>query len=410
MKKFHCCVSIFLFCIWGYVLVHAHQAQLNLQTPVSFPPPSQPQPPLASVPPPSQPPPLQRQPRPQPRPQPQPQPRPRPQPEPNHESFAPMELNLTNFGFLSLLPGTWTGYGFNIIALPNFDSRAPSTGPSNFRVLLSQTTEILSFTPIGGGIPNRGSMLNLENGTSSSAGFFNESGQADIEMFGLQYRQDVNQTNTRSGTPEGIHTEVGTWLNVPGSDYPPQGPTLVRMATIPHGNAFTAQSTFATKMFGGPIIDDGEDSFPFVVTDGGLQETLITDLNYLEPYLTTENLPDGITPEIVRYPNLLLKKAIVNQNITETIVFILTTDPERGGAGGVVNIPFVQRNADVKVVEATFWIETVEELDGTTFLQLQYSQTTYLDFLGIRWPHISIATLVKANAPFQKSPSTYGHY
>jgi hypothetical protein len=28
-------------------------------------------------------------------------------------------------------------------------------------------------------------------------------------------------------------------------------------------------------------------------------------------------------------------------------------------------------------------------------MQLQYTQTIILDFLGIHWPHISVATLVK---------------
>jgi hypothetical protein len=33
--------------------------------------------------------------------------------------------------------------------------------------------------------------------------------------------------------------------------------------------------------------------------------------------------------------------------------------------------------------------------DGTRFLQLQYSQTVILDFFGLNWPHIAVATLVK---------------
>jgi hypothetical protein len=33
--------------------------------------------------------------------------------------------------------------------------------------------------------------------------------------------------------------------------------------------------------------------------------------------------------------------------------------------------------------------------DGSTFLQLQYTQQVTLDFLGINWPHIQVATLVK---------------
>lgn len=331
-------------------------------------------------------------------PSPSPSPTPSPSPGP---SPTPTPLN---FGFLSFLPGTWVGTGFNMIALPNFDSRPPSTGPSNFRVLLSTTTEILSFTTIGGAIPNRGSILTLNNLTSG--------GQPDINLFGLQYRQDVNQTNTVNGKPAGIHTEVGTWLNIPATTVQPvQGPTLVRMATIPHGDSLLAQSTFALAVAGGPQIGP-VDSFPFVVStvNGEEVETLITDLVYLAPYLTTVGLPPGITPNIVRNPNLLLSRAIANQTILETIVFGINTNQAEGGAGGVVNIPFVTRNANVAQLEATFWIETVQRADGTTFLQLQYTQTTYLDFLGIRWPHISIATLVKQNPPADTSPCSASHH
>jgi hypothetical protein len=46
-------------------------------------------------------------------------------------------------------------------------------------------------------------------------------------------------------------------------------------------------------------------------------------------------------------------------------------------------------------MDAIFWIETVQLADGSSFLQLQYVQRVILDFLGIHWPHISVATLVK---------------
>ncbi len=60
-----------------------------------------------------------------------------------------------------------------------------------------------------------------------------------------------------------------------------------------------------------------------------------------------------------------------------------------------INIPFVTRNANATQMDAIFWIETVKQPDGTETLQLQYTQTVILNFLGIDWPHISVATLVK---------------
>jgi hypothetical protein len=46
-------------------------------------------------------------------------------------------------------------------------------------------------------------------------------------------------------------------------------------------------------------------------------------------------------------------------------------------------------------MDAIFWIETVQQADGSHFLQLQYTQRVILNFLNIDWPHISVSTLVK---------------
>jgi hypothetical protein len=74
--------------------------------------------------------------------------------------------------------------------------------------------------------------------------------------------------------------------------------------------------------------------------------------------------------------------------------------------GGILNIPFVNTNADAISLDAIFWIETVVPPPevGEPFLQLQYTQTVILKFPPgpagpnnppINWPHISVATLVK---------------
>jgi hypothetical protein len=66
------------------------------------------------------------------------------------------------------------------------------------------------------------------------------------------------------------------------------------------------------------------------------------------------------------------------------------------GGGGVENIPFLTTNANAATVLATFWIEKVKHPSGFGhFLQLQYVQTVLLNFLGLSWPHVSVATLVK---------------
>ena len=61
-----------------------------------------------------------------------------------------------------------------------------------------------------------------------------------------------------------------------------------------------------------------------------------------------------------------------------------------------MNIPFIIANANAADLKATFWIEKVLQPDNVSkFMQLQYTQTVVLNFDGIDWPHVSVATLLK---------------
>src|SRR5438876_4698611 len=78
-------------------------------------------------------------------------------------------------GPLQDLPGTWTGTGFNMIWRPN-------STPGQDRFLeLNLTDEILQLAEISGEIPNRGFL------------------QADINMFGLTYLQQIKDGNNKAG-------------------------------------------------------------------------------------------------------------------------------------------------------------------------------------------------------------------
>jgi hypothetical protein len=275
-----------------------------------------------------------------------------------------------SLGLLAELRGHWVGHGFNLIARPDKQNAQP------FFLQLTSTKETLDFTPIGGGIPNRGSV------------------QLDATLFGLHYLQQVSDRTDDTG----IHVEPGLWIRVPPTTDPAVAiDTYVRQAAIPHGDSLLAQSTFTTTVAAGPVINP-VDSTPFTGVIPGLNApaaTPITDPAYLKPFLT-DPLPPFLSPSLnaaatIKNPALILLEEIKAQSITSTVVIAISTTP----VGGIVNIPLVVRNANAAQMDAIFWIETVQHPIAGEFLQLQYVQRVILDFIGIHWPHISVATLRK---------------
>src|SRR5438105_2713953 len=84
-------------------------------------------------------------------------------------------------GLLTDLAGTWVGQGFNLISKPAFQLDLP------FVLQVNATIETLTFEPIGGQVPDRGSL------------------QDDINIFGLTYLQQVSD----AATHELLHIERG---------------------------------------------------------------------------------------------------------------------------------------------------------------------------------------------------------
>lgn len=294
-------------------------------------------------------------------------------------------------GPLTNLQGDWTGKGVNVISLPNNFKVHPD---AKFRVMVNATIENTEFTPISAPIPNRGNT------------------QDDIFFLGLTYMQKVSDAETL----EGIHVEPGIFLFLPAN--PVQVvPSVVRLATIPHGDSVMAQGGFFTAQ-GAPSFAVA-DTTPFTLDSSGNR---VNDTS--EKYLSALNnavLPPGITKEILMNPNLLLQQFNDNlvksgKKIVSTTVFQVNATPVGGIAdvppfkpipgdpGGINNIPFVVKNANANSLSAIFWINTVQNEDGSQFLVVQYSQTVILDFpvpggdgtlVDIKWPHISVASLIK---------------
>ncbi len=277
-------------------------------------------------------------------------------------------------GPLAALTGTWKGHGFNTIWRPHHKVQD--------RFLeLNLTDETLEFEEISGEIPNRGFA------------------QKDINMFGLHYLQQISD----SVLDAGIHIEPGIWATVPKTTAPKEPPTVVRMASIPHGTVVLAQGE-ASVIAGPPVIHD-TDIIPFGIGDEADKGTFhqaeqsFPELNlakktkFRQPSDAT-TIP-GITQAMVKNPNLVLQDAIAAQEIVNTVVLRVKATNRKPQSVGTANTFFLTENASANHVTATFWIETVKKPQGGHFLQLQYTQLVILDFNGLSWPHVSVATLKK---------------
>jgi len=301
-------------------------------------------------------------------------------------------------GPLEKFTGAFTGKGFNLIFRPLSSPPPPTNtkqvpavrGVRRDNVLqLNLTEELLSFADADklADVPNRGMV------------------QDDIFFAGvayLQFIQDITGLDPHNEKP-GIHYEPGLWMNVCETTTPTQGKTLMRMGSIPHGTSFLAQGTFSTRP-GPPTIPKVSITPTFIET-GEEKRFLSQDANNSAtdriPQDLSRLIEEGkITQELLDNPNSRLEKDIASQKISETTRIDISTDPAGPlFGGGARNMAFLlgdkgakHPNAETGSMKATFWIETVED-NGITSTQIQYSQQVFLNFNGLKWPHVSVATL-----------------
>jgi hypothetical protein len=251
---------------------------------------------------------------------------------------------------------------------------------------LNETSEVLQFVEIPGDIPNRGLL------------------QTDILLHGLTYLQRVNDVNVlQGGKPTGIHIEPGIWLRIPNTTNPQDPETVARLANIPHGTSLVAQGSAALSNTA-PVFS-AVSITPFVI---GQPANLIpfpneTNLANPSPQRTKPADIPHVTQAVVDNPNVVLASGIAGKNITSVTKLTISTidlNPPTSG-GGTSNIAFLQGaaggpNAGAAQMDATFWIEEFRDAHGAAKLQLQYSQRVLLNFNGLSWPHVSVATLLKA--------------
>lgn len=343
-------------------------------------------------------------------------------------------------GALANFTGTFKGNGFNTIFRP-LSTKSPTTPalpnqppqpPQDNILELNLTTETLSFSPSLGRVPNRA----FAQGTPPSPD------QGDIFLNGVPYLQTISDVTVPS-QPVGIHLEPGLWMAVPATNHPDEGETVVRMASIPHGTTIAAQGTATPSTPGKPAIPAVDITPVFIGTTTKVPfPSQIAASNNTERIPQT--LPATITQAMLTDPNSVIRDHIAAQNVTSHITVSISTDPSGPlFGGGTANIAFLlgdaaasAPNADCVKMTATFWIETVEfEIEVPVFhlgqpaltipgetggagqpipkflvdppvnitvprkitvscTQIQYSQEVILNFNGLSWPHVSVATLV----------------
>jgi hypothetical protein len=284
-------------------------------------------------------------------------------------------------------PGVWAGHGFNAIWRPHL----ASTGQDRF-LELNLTDDKLVFTRINGKIPNRGLAM------------------LDIDMFGITYMQQINEAGTPS---DGLHVEPGIWANVPHTTDPAEPPTVVRMASIPHGTVVLAQG-IARVIDGGPQTIPDNNILPFFFGQPEPGNAAFHNVAQTFPELDLSiptqfrSAPAGVTQDMITNPNTVLQTALqgslqATTMARRTFLHVSTANTVIKGGGGTANTAFLASshnppdgNARAARVEATFWIETITGTDGKPDIhQLQYTQLVMLDFNGIHWPHVTVGTLVK---------------
>jgi hypothetical protein len=343
-----------------------------------------------------------------------------------------------SLGPLSAFTGTFHGHGFNQIFRPDSGSptKLPIPVPSDNLLELNLVSQTLSFTRPIGTVPNRGE------------------DQPDIFLNGVGYLLTVSDI-TDPAKHIGIHFEPGVWMYVPATSDPPEGTTLVRMASIPHGTTLNAQGTFRT--FSGPpsippvSITPDIGRFPSQTASDSRTARIPQDLT---PFIAKGT----ITQAILDDPNTVLRDATAHQTILSTTALGVASnnsDPLSNPlfSGGTDDIAFLdgnhnvtEPNANIPQMASFFWIETVQHAlnvpawspgqpplairgEATygpapvflvtppsavttprqlkvTSTQIQYSQKVIMNFNGILWPHVSVGTLVP-DALIPVSPSQW---
>ncbi|KAF2229193.1 hypothetical protein EV356DRAFT_562225 [Viridothelium virens] len=345
---------------------------------------------------------------------------------------------------LDKFKGKFVGTGFNTIFRPQSTASDPGSESDNL-LELNLTKEELQFLPFPEPTPNRGS------GQQPDV-FLN--GVSYTQVIQDVTNTPMGKADAK---PLGIHFENGLFMRTPAVDQNPKiGATLSRMASIPHGTTINAQClepASQSVIAGAPkfpeaVITPFEIRFPNKEVPFDSQKIENSQSARKPQDLSCFIGAKTITQQMLDNPSTVLQKANEGKNITKHLSFTVSTkfDPETGSlGGGTTNVAFLvgttiagQRspNAEAISMSCTYWISTVKYtveiqpwklgdpppivtpvgilpgVAGPSFkvdlkrnvtklskvdvltTQIQYSQNVVLNFSGLGWPHVSVATLL----------------
>lgn len=331
---------------------------------------------------------------------------------------------------------------------PNPVTPAPPTPPSENVLELNLTTETLTFSNSLGSVPNRGLetqndiFLNGVPYVQAISDVTNTAtGKANSTPSGIHFEPGLWMHIPATTTDPVLGESLVRMASIP------HGTTINAQALAPT-TSIAGPPTIKAVDITPFIIGNPSKTIPFAS-----QTASNTDTPRLPQDLSKFIAEGTITQAILTDPNTVLREANVGKTITKTIVFTVSTSPttpELGG--GTANIAFLQGapapatasgtglqtgpNASTVQMTATFWIETVQhkivvppfkpgdaplkiapsapqpgaqvpvfevnpphEITAPKTIivnstQIQYSQTVFLNFAGLTWPHVSVATLV----------------
>lgn len=262
------------------------------------------------------------------------------------------------------LQGRWIGEGINTLWVPtpaNGPLPAPvptynptPDGPSKPlpRFISSRTTETLMIQAPLGSVPNKGA-------------------QEEFNEAAAPYADHVYDENANL-----VHAESGFWLVTPPTQAPSATASVAKLSAIPHGTVAIVQGNLPTRQDGlsrisppalAPVMPNNPPS-GLAIPDGPLDVDYIANVAvYVERRLEADRA------------GLLWQLDLANV--------------------GVVNIPFLDPNAQVRSISATYWVGNLGIRTDAVGVQrasvLAYVQTALITFDGIDWPHVSVGYLLR---------------